>query len=88
MERQEHCPKLQNLNDAFLDYFNLPVRVRNMDPYRGVREEDTCYRRLHGISYRDHVTNEEVRNTIRHIIEDLITTVRKRKLRLYGHITR
>ena len=44
-----------------------------------------------GISYRGYVTNEEVRNTIRHAIglyEDRITTVRKRKLRWYGHITR
>ena len=44
-----------------------------------------------GISYRGHVTNEEVRNTIRHAIglyEDRINTVRKRKLRWYGHITR
>ena len=46
---------------------------------------------LLGISYRDHVTNEEVRNTIRHAIgpyNDLITTVRKHKLRWYGHMTR
>ena len=47
-----------------------------------------------GISYRDHVTNEEVRNSIRHAIgpyEDLIiTTVKKKKreLRWYGHIKR
>ena len=50
-----------------------------------------CFRRLLCISYRDHVTNEEVRNTIRHVIgqyEDLITIVRKLKLRWYGHITR
>ena len=50
-----------------------------------------CFRRLLGISYKDHVTNEEVRNAVRHAIgpyEDLITTVRKRKLRWYGHITR
>ena len=43
-----------------------------------------CLRRLLDISYRDHVTNEEVRNNINHAIgpyEDLITTVRKRKLR-------
>ena len=42
-----------------------------------------CVRRLLGISYRDHVTNEEVRITIRHAIgpyEDFITTVRKHKL--------
>ena len=41
--------------------------------------------------YRDHVTNEEVRNRIRQAIgpyEDLLTTVKKRKLRWYGHITR
>ena len=53
--------------------------------------EIRCFRRLLGISCRDHVTNEEVRNTISHAIapyEDLITTVRKRKLRWYGHITR
>ena len=43
-----------------------------------------------GISYRDHVTNEEVRDRIRQAIrpyEDL-TTVKKWKLRWYGHITR
>ena len=44
MERQEHCPQLLNQNDAFLDHFSLPVRVRNMDPYSRVREEDTSYR--------------------------------------------
>ena len=50
-----------------------------------------CFRRLLGISYRDHVTNEKVRNRIRQAIgpyEDLLTTVKKRKLRWYGHKTR
>ena len=44
-----------------------------------------------GISYRDHVTNEKVGNRIRQAIgpyEDLLTTVKKRKLRRYGHKTR
>ena len=44
-----------------------------------------------GISYRDHVTNDEVQTRVRYAFEpygDLTTTVRKRKLRLYGHITR
>ena len=44
-----------------------------------------------GISYRDHVTNEEVGNRIRQAIgpyEDLLTTVKKRKLRWHGHKTR
>ena len=37
------------------------------------------------------LANDEVRNSIRHAIapyEDLLTTVRKRKLSWYGHITR
>ena len=53
--------------------------------------EIRCFRRLLGISYRNHVTNEEVRNRIRQATgpyEDLLTTVKKRKLRWYGHITR
>ena len=52
--------------------------------------EMRCFRGLLGISYRDHVTNEEVGNRIRQAIghyEDL-TTVKKRKLRWYGHKTR
>ena len=46
--------------------------------------EIICFSRLLSISYMDHVTNEEVRNTIRNAIgpyEDLITNVRKGKLR-------
>ena len=53
--------------------------------------EMRCFRRLLGISYRDHVTNEEVGNRIRQAIgpyEDLLTTAKKRKLRWYGHKTR
>ena len=43
------------------------------------------------ISYKDHVTNEEVRNRIQNAIgvqDDLLTMVKKRKLRWYGHISR
>ena len=50
-----------------------------------------CYRRLLNISYKDHVTNEEVRNRIQDAIgvhDDLQTMVKKRKLRWYGHISR
>lgn len=53
--------------------------------------EMRCYRRLMGISYTQHVTNEEVRQKISQAIgphDDLLTTVIKRKLRWYGHITR
>ena len=52
--------------------------------------EMRCYRRLLNISYKDHVTNEEVRNRIQNAIgvHDDLTMVKKRKLRWYGHISR
>ncbi|KAK2154599.1 hypothetical protein NP493_2167g00018 [Ridgeia piscesae] len=53
--------------------------------------EMRCLRKLLGITYRDHISNEEVRNRTRQAIgpqEDLLTTVKRRKLEWYGHITR
>ena len=53
--------------------------------------EMRCYKRLLKISYKDHVTNEEVRSRIQNAIgvhDDLLTMVKKRKLRWYGHISR
>ncbi|XP_071488270.1 uncharacterized protein [Diadema antillarum] len=53
--------------------------------------EMRCYRRILGISYKDHVTNESVLKTIRQTIdhyEDLLTIVKKKKLKWYGHVTR
>ena len=49
--------------------------------------ETRCYRRLLNISYKDHVTNEEVRRKIQAAIgeyEELLTLVKKRKLRWFG----
>ena len=53
--------------------------------------EMRCYRRLLNISYKDRVTNKEVRNRIQNatgVYDDLLTMVKKRKLRRYGHIWR
>ena len=53
--------------------------------------EMRCYRKLLNISYKDNVTNEEVRNRIQNangVHDDLLTMVKKRKLRWYGHISR
>ena len=50
-----------------------------------------CFRRLLSISYKDHISNEEVRNRITRTngpYEDLLTITKKRKLRWYGHVTR
>ena len=43
------------------------------------------------ISYKDHVTNEEVRRKIQTAIgeyDKLLTLVKKRKLRWFGHVSR
>ena len=53
--------------------------------------EMRCYRRLLNISYTEHMTNVEVRNRIERAIgpyEDLLTTVKRRKLKWYGHVSR
>ena len=50
-----------------------------------------CYRRLLKISYQDHVTNEEVPRKIQAAIgeyDELLTLVKKRKLRWFGHVSR
>ena len=49
-----------------------------------------CYYKVLLISYKDHVTNEEVRAKIQQAIgphEDLLTIVKKRKLQWYGHVS-
>ena len=53
--------------------------------------EMRCYRRLLIISYKDHVTYEEVRKKIQAAIGDyveLLALVKKRKLRWFGHVSR
>ena len=52
--------------------------------------EMRCFCKLFGISYRDHITNEEVKARIGNAIgpyEDLLTTVKRRKLKWFGHVT-
>ena len=53
--------------------------------------EMRCYRKILHISYKDHVTNEEVRAKIWQAIgphEDLLIVVQKRKLQWYGIVSR
>ena len=52
--------------------------------------EMRCYRKILHISYKDHVTNEEVRAKIQQAIgshENLLTIVKRRKLQWYGHVS-
>ena len=53
--------------------------------------EMRCYQRLLNISYKDHVTNEEVRRKIQAAIgeyDELLTLVKIRKLNWFGHVSR
>ena len=53
--------------------------------------EMRCYRKILPISYKDHVTNEEVRAKIQQAIgphEDLLTIIKGHKLQWYGHVSR
>ena len=52
--------------------------------------EMKCYRKILHISYKNHVTNEEVRAKIQQAIgphEDPQTIVKRRKLQWYGHVS-
>ena len=49
-----------------------------------------CYCKILRITYKDHVTNEEVRAKIQQVVgphKDLLTIVKRRKLKGCGHIT-
>ena len=53
--------------------------------------EMRCYRKILRISYKDHVTNKEVRAKIQQAIgphEDLLTIVKRHKLQWYAHVAR
>ena len=53
--------------------------------------EMRCYRKIPRTSYKDHVSDEEVRVKIQHAIrppKNILTIVKKRKLQWYGHVSR
>ncbi|MGL4418375.1 MAG: reverse transcriptase domain-containing protein [Plesiomonas shigelloides] len=62
------------------------------EPERKIQAfENKCLRKLLRISYREHKTNEYVRNTITSLVgphEPLLATVKRRKLAWFGHVTR
>ena len=61
----------------------LQKRIRAM--------EMRCLRTILNISYKDRVTNEAVRKRITNVLgphEDLLSAIKSRKLRWYGHVAR
>ena len=50
-----------------------------------------CFHNFFGISYRNHQTNDEVKTRIGNAVgphEDLLPSVKRRKLKWYGHVTK
>ena len=62
------------------------------EPQRRIQAiEMRCYRKILRISYKDYVSNEEVRAKIQQAIgphEDRLTIVKRCKLQWYGHVSR
>ena len=67
-----------------------------MDLYSRAAKKNTnmemrCYRKISRFLYKDHVTNEELCAKIQQAIgphEYLLTMVKRRKLKWYGHVSR
>ena len=53
--------------------------------------ETKNFRKLLGVTYKERITNDDIRNRISQedrYPTDLLTIVKRRKLTLYGHVTR
>ena len=61
------------------------------EPQRRIQTmEMRCYRKILHVSYKDHITNEEVCAKIQQATgphENLLTIVKRRKLQWYGHVS-
>ena len=67
------------------------LTVPSRSSKRNTSHGNEVYRKILRTSYKDHVTNEEVRAKIQQAIEpyeDLLTIVKRRKLQWYGHVSR
>ena len=68
-----------------------PSQQSSKEQYKSWAMEMRCYRKILRMSYKDHVTNEEVLAKILQAIgphEDLLTIVKRRKLQWYGNVSR
>ena len=80
---RERISRILELRESWTLTAELQRRIQAM--------EMRCCRKILRISYKDHVTNEEVRAKIQYEIgphEDLLVNVKRRKLQWYGHISR
>ena len=94
LEWQEYYSQLQDTTDALPCHIQCACEswILTAELQRRIQAMDMrCYRKILRNSYKDHVTNEEVRAKIQQTNgphEDLLTTVKWRKLQWYGHVSR
>ena len=78
--------------DTFIFLYACESWTLTAQLQRGIQaREMRCYRKILSISYKGHVTNEEVCAKILQAIEpheDLLTIIKRRKLQWYGHVSR
>ena len=72
---------------SVLLYASETWTLKETDKKKLLAFEMKCYRRILGISSKDMIRNEDLRKTIARE-ETIIDTIKKRKLRLFGHICR
>ena len=93
LARQENQNKTQNTTNAYPGHNKIPCDTWTLtaELQRRIQSlELRCFRKILGISLKDRITNEHVQNTITKRIgpyEDLLATVKLRKLKWYGHVT-
>ena len=84
--------KIRLMRSLVANYIPCETWTLNKEIERRIESfEMRCFRRLLGITYKDRITNIEVRSRIQQAIgpfEDLLTIVRKRILRWFGHVLR
>ena len=72
--------------------YTCESRTLTAELHRRIQAMDMrCYCKILCILYKDHVTIEQVRDKTQQAIgahEDLLTTVKRRKLQWYGHVSR
>ena len=98
MEGQEYFSQLQDrlihslVTSIFLYACESWTLTAELQFQRRIQAmEMRCCRKILHISYKDHVTNEEVRAKVLQAIgphEDLLTVIKRRKLQWYGHVSR
>ena len=77
--------KIRLMRFLFVSIFLYACETWTADIERRMQALERCFRKFLGISYRDHITNEEVKARIGNTI---LISMKRRKLKCYGHVMR